>query len=710
MDADAVKVLLTEMRKEMEEQSSKQMLTLVQSFKDVMTESKQGTMQHDEKINKPSQFRGEEKRYNEWMIKLLSYLRSKYVGCDEFIKMAMSSDKIVTTSMLMSTSSLPKAEEFSTKLHSIIMSLCEDTAFTIVQAAPTGNGLECLRLLKKRFDPKSPGTKRAILKSLMTMQPCTKITEIEAKILKVEELIKKYTDMSGIILPDDLICMTFIELCNGDLKQYLELSTSEMDPENVRKEILNYVERKRNIVNDQFVDIEVDAVQKTKVDEHYGYDPWGNDGYLYDWPEHEYEEISYFGGKGGGKNYGGKGGKSFSWDSGKGKGKSFMKGGYQGAKGGNYGNYKGGKGSVSDGKGGKGKGTSGFQGECYWCGKFGHSQRDCADKDAYMNSQREMKSREGLSSVEEGAHKECDSLEKIEQTRNCFWLASLEKYEPKSYVTKNPFQNLYSEHEDIEVPPGLEDSFTFVAKRKMPKVSRNKWNLIDGQGVMSQKKYKVKESVFNGGNGIDLCLNGRVSTSVTSGMHNCIGHDATCRGLATGGFKSPGRCSEYKRENSNDKMREISSIEEIFEVSNIESDNDEYIDMTVDSGASDTVANRDIAPNCEVVPSEGSRKGVKYVAAAGKTIPNEGEKRVRTETAEGHLCNLKIQITAVNKALLSVSKICDAGHEVIFTKLGGRIVHCETGQVINFRRVDGVYRLRLKVVGTASSGFTRPGM
>jgi hypothetical protein len=69
-----------------------------------------------------------------------------------------------------------------------------------------------------------------------------------------------------------------------------------------------------------------------------------------------------------------------------------------------------------------------------------------------------------------------------------------------------------------------------------------------------------------------------------------------------------------------------------------------------------------------------------------------------------------MQITAVNKALLSVSKICDAGHEVVFTQTGGKIVHCETGQIVNFRREDGVYRLKLKVLGEPATGFTRPGM
>ena len=83
---------------------------------------------------------------------------------------------------------------------------------------------------------------------------------------------------------------------------------------------------------------------------------------------------------------------------------------------------------------------------------------------------------------------------------------------------------------------------------------------------------------------------------------------------------------------------------------------------------------------------------------------------MRVQTEEGHICNLNMQITAVNKALLSVSKICDAGHDVIFTNNGGKIVHCETGQETQFRRVDGVYRLRMKILGEPSTGFTRQGM
>ena len=66
-------------------------------------------------------------------------------------------------------------------------------------------------------------------------------------------------------------------------------------------------------------------------------------------------------------------------------------------------------------------------------------------------------------------------------------------------------------------------------------------------------------------------------------------------------------------------------------------------------------------------------------------------------------------MTSVNKALLSVGKICDAGHEVVFTGNGGKIIHSESGHVVHFQRVGGVYRLKLKVLGEAASCFQRPG-
>ena len=136
---------------------------------------------------------------------------------------------------------------------------------------------------------------------------------------------------------------------------------------------------------------------------------------------------------------------------------------------------------------------------------------------------------------------------------------------------------------------------------------------------------------------------------------------------------------------------------------------EEFIEVTIDSGASESVMSKKQARKVRMRPSEGSRNKVQYIAANGAVIDNEGEKHVKVETAEGYVCNLKMQITAVNKALLSVSKICDTGHDITFWSEGGAIVHRATGQTVKFKRIDGVYRMRLNVLGEGASVFPRPG-
>jgi hypothetical protein len=64
-----------------------------------------------------------------------------------------------------------------------------------------------------------------------------------------------------------------------------------------------------------------------------------------------------------------------------------------------------------------------------------------------------------------------------------------------------------------------------------------------------------------------------------------------------------------------------------------------------------------------------------------------------------------MQVTDVKKPLMSVARICDAGHEVTFSATGGAIKHMKTGQVTSFERVDNVYRLKVAL----APGFARQG-
>jgi hypothetical protein len=112
-----------------------------------------------------------------------------------------------------------------------------------------------------------------------------------------------------------------------------------------------------------------------------------------------------------------------------------------------------------------------------------------------------------------------------------------------------------------------------------------------------------------------------------------------------------------------------------------------------------------MAVKVPIVESEGSRQGVMYVTANGTTMPNRGEKHIQVITNEGHRCLLNMQVTDVKKPLMSVARICDAGHEVIFSAKGGVIKHVKSGQSTKFERVDNVYRLKVDL----EPGFARPG-
>ena len=251
---------------------------------------------------------------------------------------------------------------------------------------------------------------------------------------------------------------------------------------------------------------------------------------------------------------------------------------------------------------------------CFWCGKQGHGQWECKDKDSYMEWARSRGQNGGAKDVgclhqdqpaclprpkpETAPNSELNNME-MQAVRGATY-----RY-INSFEVKNPFEALEVSDADFpDVPPGL---VTHESKPKMPK-----WKKVE-----KPKKPKLKE--------ISMLMR-----------------------------KEP------------------------KEIMNVEKGQEEYIEATIDSGASDSVANSRHAKACRVIPSEGSMEGIKYVSASGTVIDNEGEKHVQVETNGGKRRTLNLQIADVNRVLLSVSKICDAGNVVTFTSKGGNITNSST--------------------------------
>ena len=95
-----------------------------------------------------------------------------------------------------------------------------------------------------------------------------------------------------------------------------------------------------------------------------------------------------------------------------------------------------------------------------------------------------------------------------------------------------------------------------------------------------------------------------------------------------------------------------------------------------------------------------------YTATNGDMMPNRGCKRDKVTTNEGQLRTMNMRITDVDRALMSVAKICDAGHTVTFTSDGGVIRNNKSGEETKFRRENNVYRMTVKL---NEMGFTRQG-
>ena len=103
----------------------------------------------------------------------------------------------------------------------------------------------------------------------------------------------------------------------------------------------------------------------------------------------------------------------------------------------------------------------------------------------------------------------------------------------------------------------------------------------------------------------------------------------------------------------------------------------------------------------EVKEGPASRRGVKYEVANGGRIPNEGENKFSGSSEEGIQRTLTAQVCDVNKALLSVTRMVEAGNRVVFEHngggVGGYVEDTFTGERMHMKNVNGMFMLKLWV-------------
>ena len=132
-------------------------------------------------------------------------------------------------------------------------------------------------------------------------------------------------------------------------------------------------------------------------------------------------------------------------------------------------------------------------------------------------------------------------------------------------------------------------------------------------------------------------------------------------------------------------------------VSAVEEQEWEKIELAVDSGATETVIGEDMLKNIDLKQGEAYKRGVQYEVASGELIPNLGEKKFMGICEGGEERMMTAQVCDVNKALLSVKRMVQAGNRVVFEPQGGYVEDTKTGDKIYMRDSGGMYMLKMWV-------------
>ncbi len=139
-------------------------------------------------------------------------------------------------------------------------------------------------------------------------------------------------------------------------------------------------------------------------------------------------------------------------------------------------------------------------------------------------------------------------------------------------------------------------------------------------------------------------------------------------------------------------------------------DEEREIEMALDSGAVDHVICTDLLPSAtEIAEVTGARIGKSFIAANGQPMKTFGE--CVLECADEHSRSAaSFAVTEVSRALQSVSRMCDQGLEVLFTRIEAKVRDPKTGKfVARYGRRGGLYTRTVKVRPGSKPSAPAPG-
>jgi len=97
------------------------------------------------------------------------------------------------------------------------------------------------------------------------------------------------------------------------------------------------------------------------------------------------------------------------------------------------------------------------------------------------------------------------------------------------------------------------------------------------------------------------------------------------------------------------------------------------------------------------------------MGVSGARIDNEGEAELNLAGPHGSFRST-FQVAKVNRPLMSVARICDKGHTVLFNKTHASVFDNKGREICRFPRKGNLYMIDVALKApNRKAGFTRPG-